>query len=205
MGGMAAFIPVKGDEAANNAAIKKVKADKILEATNGHDGTWVAHPGLVQIAMDIFNEYMPKANQITNKRSDVSISAKDLLEVPQGTISEKGLRKNINVGILYIESWLRGNGAAAIYNLMEDAATAEISRTQVWQWLKRNAIMEDGRAITLALYEQLLAEEMQNIKTLVGAERFVKGRFEAAKTLFDQLVKQESFIEFLTLPAYEMI
>ncbi len=205
MGGMAAFIPVKNDPEANEAALKKVKADKILEATNGHDGTWVAHPGLVSVAMDIFDEYMPHANQITNKREDVSVTEADLVEVPQGTISEKGLRKNINVGILYIESWLRGNGAAAIYNLMEDAATAEISRTQVWQWLRRNATTEDGQTINLELYEQLLEKEMLKIKNLVGDERFENGKFQAAKNLFDQLVKQDEFIEFLTLPAYEMI
>ncbi|MGK0387679.1 MAG: malate synthase, partial [Maribacter sp.] len=205
MGGMAAFIPVKNNPEENDKAIKKVTADKLLEVTNGHDGTWVAHPGLVKVAMDIFNEHMPTPNQISNKREDVKISAQDLVEVPQGTITEKGLRLNINVGILYIESWLRGNGAAAIYNLMEDAATAEISRTQVWQWLKRNSKMEDGRAITLELYEAFLLDEMKKIEEMVGKERFQKGRFQDAKNLFDLLVKQDDFIEFLTLPAYEMI
>jgi malate synthase len=205
MGGMAAFIPVKNNPEENDKAIKKVTADKLLEVTNGHDGTWVAHPGLVKVAMDIFNEHMPTPNQISNKREDVKISAQDLVEVPQGTITEKGLRLNINVGILYIESWLRGNGAAAIYNLMEDAATAEISRTQVWQWLKRNSKMEDGRAITLELYEAFLLDEMKKIEEMVGKERFQKGRFQDAKNLFDKLVKQDDFIEFLTLPAYEMI
>lgn len=205
MGGMAAFIPVKNDPAANEKAIKKVTADKLLEVTNGHDGTWVAHPGLVKIAMDIFNEHMPAANQITNKREDVRVSAQDLVEVPKGTITEAGLRLNINVGILYIESWLRGNGAAAIYNLMEDAATAEISRTQVWQWLKRGASLDNGQKITLELYENLLSDEMKKIEEMVGVERFIKGRFQEAKDLFDTLVKQDDFIEFLTLPAYEML
>lgn len=205
MGGMAAFIPVKNDEEANTKAINKVKADKLLEVTNGHDGTWVAHPGLVKVTMDIFDEHMPTDNQISNKRTDVKVSAQDLVEVPQGTITEKGLRLNINVGILYIESWLRGNGAAAIYNLMEDAATAEISRTQVWQWLKRGAKMEDGRTITMELYEELLIDEMKKIEEMVGEERFQKGKFQDAKNLFDKLVKQDDFIEFLTLPAYEMI
>lgn len=205
MGGMAAFIPVKNDAEANERAIKKVTADKLQEVTNGHDGTWVAHPGLVKIAMDIFNEHMPTANQITNKRNDVKVSAKDLVEVPKGFITEKGLRLNINVGILYIESWLRGNGAAAIYNLMEDAATAEISRTQVWQWLKRGAKLEDGRKIDLDLYEIFLMDEMKKIKEMVGKERFQEGRFQEAKNLFDTLVKQDEFIEFLTLPAYEML
>ncbi len=205
MGGMAAFIPVKNDPEANEKAIAKVTADKLLEVRNGHDGTWVAHPGLVKIAMDIFDEHMPTANQITNKRNDVNVSAKDLVEVPTGKITEKGLRKNINVGILYIESWLRGNGAAAIYNLMEDAATAEISRTQVWQWLKREASLDDGRKVTLELYEKLKEEELQNIRQMVGEERFNNGRFEEAWKLFDRLVKQEEFIEFLTLPAYDLI
>ncbi|MGB1217032.1 MAG: malate synthase A [Saprospiraceae bacterium] len=205
MGGMAAFIPVKNDEAANANAIAKVTADKLLEVKNGHDGTWVAHPGLVQLAMDIFNENMPEANQISNKREDVNKTAADLVEIPQGTITEKGLRKNINVGILYIESWLRGNGAAAIYNLMEDAATAEISRTQVWQWLKKSAMLEDGRKVSLDLYESLLQDEMKKIEEMVGSVTFQKGRFHEAKNLFDKLVKQDEFIEFLTLPAYEMI
>ncbi len=205
MGGMAAFIPVKNDPAANESAIQKVTADKLLEVRNGHDGTWVAHPGLVKVAMDIFNEHMPTANQISNKRTDVQVSAKDLVEVPTGTITEKGLRKNINVGILYIESWLRGNGAAAIYNLMEDAATAEISRTQVWQWLKRKAKLDDGRTINLELYENLLQDEMNNIQKMVGEKTFIDGRYLEARNLFDQLVKQEDFIEFLTLPAYELL
>ncbi len=205
MGGMSAFIPVKHNPEANDKAIKKIVADKLLEVNNGHDGTWVAHPGLVQVAMDIFDEAMPGDNQIHNKRTDVRVSAKDLVEVPLGQITEQGLRKNINVGILYIESWLRGNGAAAIYNLMEDAATAEISRSQVWQWLKRKAKMDNGASVTLSLYEQLLDEEMDKIKELVGEQSFEKGRFQEAKSLFDRLVRQEEFIEFLTLPAYEML
>lgn len=205
MGGMAAFIPIKGDEAANNAAVEKVRQDKIREAQNGHDGTWVAHPGLMQTAMDVFNEYMPEANQIDKKREDVNISAADLIEIPTGTITEDGLRKNINVGILYIESWLRGNGAAAIYNLMEDAATAEISRTQVWQWIHHNAKLDDGRTVTMELYNELVPEELVKIKEYVGAEAFEGGRFDEARELFDKLIESKEFIEFLTLPAYERI
>ena len=204
MGGMAAFIPIKNDEAANAKAIEKVRQDKLTEVKNGHDGTWVAHPGLVQTAYDVFDEYMPEANQIDNKREDFVITEEDLLAVPEGTISEEGVRKNINVGILYIESWLRGNGAAALYNLMEDAATAEISRTQVWQWLHNGSKLKDGRVLTTELYEELKQSEIENIKELVG-EQFETGRYEEAIQLFDDLVKQTDFTEFLTLPAYQLI
>ena len=205
MGGMAAFIPIKNDPQANEKAIEKVRNDKLLEVKNGHDGTWVAHPGLVKVAMDVFNEHMPQANQITNKREDFYATAADLLACPSGTITEKGLRQNINVGILYIESWLRGNGAAALYNLMEDAATAEISRTQVWQWLQNGATLEDGRKVTLELYERLQTEELFKIQNYVGEKAFMKGKFAEAIVLFDKLVKQKNYVEFLTLPAYKMI
>lgn len=205
MGGMAAQIPIKNDEEANAKAVKKVHDDKLREAKDGHDGTWVAHPGLVQVAMDVFNEYMPTANQIDNKREDVNISAADLIEIPEGTITETGLRKNINVGILYIESWLRGNGAAAIYHLMEDAATAEISRTQVWQWLHYGAKLDDGRTISEELYKELLPQELEKIKEYVGEAAYNNGKFEKAVELFDDLVMQDEFAEFLTLPAYEFL
>jgi malate synthase len=205
MGGMAAQIPIKNDETANNVAVEKVRQDKIREAKAGHDGTWVAHPGLVQVAMDVFNEYMPTPNQINVTREDVNVSAADLIAVPEGTITETGFRSNINVGILYIESWLRGVGAAAIYNLMEDAATAEISRTQVWQWIKYAAKMDDGRTITYDLYKEVLPEELEKIKAYVGAENYANGRFEEAVELFDKLIKEEEFAEFLTLPAYDFI
>jgi malate synthase len=205
MGGMAAQIPIKGDSEANEKAIRKVHNDKLREVKEGHDGTWVAHPGLVSVAMEVFDEYMSTPNQIHRLREDIKVSAADLLEKPTGTITEEGLRKNINVGILYIESWLRGNGAAAIYHLMEDAATAEISRTQVWQWLKAGAQLEDGRIITVDLYHELLEEEIEKIKTYVGPEAYQKGRFMEAIQLFGQLVKSEAFMEFLTVPAYELI
>lgn len=205
MGGMAAQIPIKNDPIANQKAIDKVRNDKLTEVKNGHDGTWVAHPALVQVAMDVFDEYMPTQNQIFKTREDVEVTAKDLIQPPVGTITEEGLRKNINVGILYIESWLRGNGAAAIYHLMEDAATAEISRTQVWQWIHNAATLEDGRTITYELYRQFLPEELDKMKDYVGAEQFENGKFEEATDLFDRLVKDKEFIEFLTLPAYELL
>lgn len=205
MGGMSAFIPIKNDPEANEKAIEKVRQDKILEAKNGHDGTWVAHPGLVKVAMDIFDEYMPAANQIVKKREDVQVSAKDLIEPVKGSISEAGLRLNINVGILYIESWLRGNGAAAIYNCMEDAATAEISRTQIWQWIQASAKLEDGRPITFELYQTLLPSELEKIKNYIGEENYQNGRFEEAIALFENLIGNEDFEDFLTLPAYQMI
>lgn len=205
MGGMAAQIPIKNDPDANQKALDKVRNDKLTEVKNGHDGTWVAHPALVKVAMEVFDAYMPTPNQIHNKRTDVQVTAADLIKTPEGTITEEGLRKNINVGILYIESWLRGNGAAAIYHLMEDAATAEISRTQVWQWIHNGAKLEDGRMITYELYRALLPEELDKIKAYVGEANFDNGKFSEATLLFDKLVKEKDFIEFLTLPAYEMI
>lgn len=205
IGGMAAFIPIKNDSAANEAAMDKVRQDKIREVTIGHDGTWVAHPGLVSLAMDIFNEKMPTPNQISRQRDDFDCTAQQLLEAPIDTITEGGLRHNINVGILYIESWLRGNGAAAIYNLMEDAATAEISRTQVWQWIKNKSKLDDGRTVTYDLYRQLLPEELEKVKAYVGESAYKNGKFEQAVSLFDELVRSEDFIDFLTLPAYDMI
>ncbi len=205
IGGMAAQIPIKSDPAANEIAIQKVKDDKIREVKAGHDGTWVAHPGLVKIAEDAFNEFMPNANQIDNKRTDVHISEKKLLEVPLGTITEQGLRTNINVGILYMESWLRGNGAAALYNLMEDAATAEISRTQLWQWIKDGAQLDDGRVIDSELYETLKKEEIEKMKAYVGPDKYQNGKFDLAIQLFDELVLNKDFKEFLTLNAYQLI
>jgi malate synthase len=205
MGGMAAFIPIKGDETANAAAVDKVKNDKLREVRNGHDGTWVAHPGLVSVAMDIFNANMPAKNQIEVKREGDVITQADLLAVPKGTITEEGVRKNINVGILYLESWLRGNGAAAIYNLMEDAATAEISRTQVWQWIKHNAIMEDGRTVNLNWVLSLIPSELEKIEGYVGKDAFNNGKFPLATDLFKKLISQGVFEEFLTLGAYDYI
>jgi len=206
MGGMAAQIPIKNDEAANQAALAKVRADKEREATDGHDGTWVAHPGLVPIAMEVFDAKMPQANQIDRKREDVNVSAMDLLRAPDGTITEAGLRLNIDVSIQYIEAWLRGNGCVPIYNLMEDAATAEISRTQVWQWVHADGVqLDDGRPVTLELYAQLFADEKAKLQARVGQAAYAAGKYEQAAELFDQLVRSPQLEDFLTLPAYKQI
>lgn len=205
MGGMAAQIPVKNNEAENEIAYAKVRADKEREVKNGHDGTWVAHPGLVKVAKDIFDEYMPSPNQIDKKFDEYQISEADLLEIPKGTITEKGVRKNINVGILYIESWLMGVGAAALYNLMEDAATAEISRTQIWQWLKNEAKLDDGRTLLPEMILNWQVEELQKIKEYVGEKRFTSGKFELATEIFNGIVLNDRFVEFLTLEAYQFI
>ena len=204
MGGMAAQIPVKNNEEENEKAYAKVRADKEREVKNGHDGTWVAHPALVKVAKDIFDEFMPTPNQIY-KQFDYKITEEQLLEIPKGKITENGVRKNINVGILYIESWLMGVGAAAIYNLMEDAATAEISRTQVWQWLRNKAVLEDGRTLTKELVAQWQDEELSKIREYVGSERFDHGKFHLAAKLFGELTEDEKFEEFLTLKAYPFI
>lgn len=206
MGGMAAQIPIKGDPQANEIAFAKVRADKEREAKDGHDGTWVAHPGLVAVAKEVFDNYMPQPNQIMEMpRLDVQVRAEDLIRVPQNDITEQGLRQNLKVGIQYVESWLRGNGCVPLYNLMEDAATAEISRSQVWQWLHHNASLADGRAITNELYSQMLEEEMDAIREEIGKDAFENGRFPEAVKLFDKMIRGDKFREFLTLPAYEYI
>ncbi|WP_438296527.1 malate synthase A [Sporosarcina sp. FA15] len=206
VGGMAAQIPIKNDPEANTAAFGKVSDDKRREATDGHDGTWVAHPGLVAVAMEQFNEHMPTPNQIGRKREDVKVTADDLLEVPKGTITEQGLRKNCSVGIQYIASWLRGNGAAPINNLMEDAATAEISRSQVWQWIRHpQGKLSDGPDITEKLVAKVLQEELELIKQTVGDTAFTTDKYEAAAELFSALIVQDDFVEFLTLPGYEKL
>lgn len=205
MGGMAAQIPIKDDEEANDKAFAKVIADKKQEVKNGHDGTWVAHPALVPVAMKVFNEYMITKNQIHVKRADVRVTTEDLVKIPKGTVTENGIRKNINVGILYIESWLSGNGAAALYNLMEDAATAEISRTQVWFWLQKNTKTAEGKIFDKEMYQQLKKEEVEKIKNLVGETPFEKGKFDLAILLFDDLVLSKEYAEFLTLNAYKYL
>jgi malate synthase len=201
MGGMAAFIPVKNDEKANEKAIAAVRADKEREAGDGHDGTWVAHPGLVPVAMEIFNRIMPGKNQLDRKREDVNVIAKDLLEIPKGTITEAGLRNNISVSLQYIAAWFGGNGCVPINNLMEDAATAEISRSQIWQWIHHNGKLADGRKVTFDLFAQLLAEETVLIKEKLGAA-FDAPLFARAASLLEELVKREEFTEFLTLAGY---
>ncbi|MBM3541217.1 MAG: malate synthase A [Alphaproteobacteria bacterium] len=209
MGGMAAQIPIKGDPVANDAAIAKVRADKEREAGDGHDGTWVAHPGLVPVAREVFDRLMPGPNQLAKTREDVAVAAKDLLEVPEGTISENGLRHNLNVCVLYVEAWLRGLGCVPIYNLMEDAATAEISRAQVWQWLKHGCRITDGPAsgtvIDAALVRRVLAEEMAKIEAMVGAGRYAKGKFREAAAMVGDFVTAAEFADFLTLPAYARV
>lgn len=205
MGGMSAYIPVRDNEAANEKAMAQVKADKEREATEGHDGTWVAHPGLIPVAKEVFDRLMPTPNQIHRQRDDVNPTAADLLAVPQGTITEAGLRMNIDVGIQYLESWLGSNGCVPIYNLMEDAATAEISRSQVWQWIHHQAKTEDGQPITRDRVRHLIPEILHHIKELVGEDRYHSGKYVRAAALFDTLVTQAVFEEFLTLRAYREI
>ncbi|HEY0139918.1 MAG TPA: malate synthase A [Thermoanaerobaculia bacterium] len=202
MGGMAAQIPIKNDDAANDAATAKVAADKLREVKAGHDGTWVAHPGLVATAKNVFDEHMPNANQIDRKREDVKITRDDLLRIPEGAITEKGFRQNVNVGILYVEAWLGGSGAVPLYNLMEDAATAEISRTQLWQWIHHRATLDDGRAVTAELYTRIRDEELATIRERLGDERVAKGYLERAARIFDELILAPTLADFLTLPAY---
>ncbi len=207
MGGMAAQIPVKNDPAANDEAFAKVRADKEREARDGHDGTWVAHPGMVQLALDAFNAVMPQPNQIDRKRDDVHVTANDLLDFgPSAPITEAGLRQNISVGVQYLEAWLRGNGAVPLFNLMEDAATAEISRAQVWQWIRHpRGGLTDGRKVTEELFRGVLDEELAKIKTQVGVQRFAASMFEVARELFDKITTDDQFAEFLTLPGYEKL
>ena len=205
MGGMAAQIPIKDDPVANELAMTKVRTDKEREANNGHDGTWVAHPALVPVAKEVFDRLMPGPNQIARKRQDVHVAAADLLHLPKGAITEEGLRQNINVGIGYLEAWLRGIGCVPLYNLMEDAATAEISRTQVWQWIRHKAKLNDGRAVDKALCRAILAEELDKTKATVGATRYAKGRYRQAAKLFIDLIEAEQCPDFLTLPAYDWV
>jgi malate synthase len=205
MGGMAAQIPIKNDAAANDAALEKVRADKLREVRAGHDGTWVAHPGLVPVAMEIFDVHMPTPNQIRVARQDVAVGAADLLKVPAGTITERGLRTNVNVGVLYLESWLRGAGCVPLYNLMEDAATAEISRAQVWQWIRHRARLDDGRTVTRELAQAVMAEEIDRIRSTVGEPAYAAGRYETAAKLFVGMMTSDDFVEFMPSLAYEFL
>jgi malate synthase len=205
MGGMAAQIPIKNDAAANDQAMERVRADKKREAGDGHDGTWVAHPGLVELAKAEFDAVMKEANQIARKRQDVHVTAADLLQMPSGTKTEAGLRQNVAVGIGYVEAWLRGIGCVPLFNLMEDAATAEISRAQVWQWVRHGEKLEDGRPVTKEFVRRIIEEELGKVKAQMGEERFAAGRYGDAAQLFIDLVEQPQFNEFLTLPAYDRI
>jgi malate synthase len=206
MGGMAAQIPRSDDPEWTEFANNKVREDKEREARDGHDGTWVAHPGMVGLAMEVFNEYMPQPNQL-DKIPDVNPSAADLLEKPEGKITMDGFRNNISVGVQYIAAWLAGRGAVPIFNLMEDTATAEISRAQVWQWIHHpKGVLDDGTEVTVGLFRQVLDEELEKIKTdIVGPERWEQDEFGKAAELFDKISTQDEFVEFLTLPGYEYL
>jgi malate synthase len=205
MGGMAAQIPIRDDPQANEAAMARVRADKLREARAGHDGTWIAHPGLAAIAREAFDAVMTGPNQLGVLRAEVNVTPQDLLTVPEGEITEAGLRGCIRVGVQYLESWLRGNGCVPLYHLMEDAATAEICRAQLWQWLHHGARTSDGQPVTVERFDRLLSAELDRIHDEVGAARLIHGVFPTAARLFEQMTKRETFDEFLTLPAYELL
>jgi malate synthase len=206
MGGMAAQIPIKNDPVANDAALDKVRADKEREAGDGHDGTWVAHPALVPIAMAVFDRLMPTPNQTHRLREDVEVGAADLLRVPEGAITEAGLRNNISVALQYMAAWISGNGCVPINNLMEDAATAEISRAQVWQWIRhRRGVLDDGRKVTLELFRLTLAQEQDRLRDALGAAAYATGNFDGAADLLDRITADDRFESFLTLPAYRTL
>jgi malate synthase len=206
MGGMAAQIPIKNDPAANEQALAKVRADKLREAGDGHDGTWVAHPGLVPVALEVFDAQMSGPNQLERLDPDLHITADDLLRVPEGPITRDGLATNVAVGLRYLESWLRGQGCVPIFNLMEDAATAEISRAQIWQWIRHpRGRFADGTKITGPLVERMLAEELARLRESLGPAAYAASKFDEAAELFLSVSTDRDFIEFLTLPAYEQL
>jgi malate synthase len=191
---------------ANEKALAAVRADKEREATDGHDGTWVAHPGLVSVAREVFDRVMPQPNQIDRQRPDVQVTAADLLAVPQGPITEAGLRTNVSVGLQYLEAWIGGNGCVPINNLMEDAATAEISRAQVWQWIRHpQGVLNDGRKVTVELFRQVLADELRAQREVLGDTTYAQRNFDAASELFDRITTSDTFIDFLTLPGYSLL
>jgi len=206
MGGMAAQIPIKNDPVANEAAMEKVRADKLREVTDGCDGTWVAHPALVPVAKAVFDQYMRAPNQYTKQLPEVNFSAKDLLNFqPEAPITEAGMRNNISVGIQYVGAWLAGNGCVPVFNLMEDAATAEISRSQIWQWIRSpKGVLDDGRKVTAAMVSALVAEELPKVKTYLGDAAYAAGQYPKAAAMFEQMCIGD-YNEFLTLPAYEFI
>ena len=205
IGGMAAFIPNRNDPEVTAQALVEVAADKRREAMDGFDGTWVAHPGLVEVAMDEFDAVLgERPNQLDKLRTEVAAMAGDLIntEIPNGAITLRGIRTNVNIGILYIASWLCGNGAAALYNLMEDAATAEISRSQIWQWVQNGSVTVTGEVITSDLVRAIVDEEMDSIAEMVGVDALEQGRYAEARIIFEQVTLDTNFVEFLTLPAY---
>jgi malate synthase len=205
MGGMAAQIPVKNDPVANEAAMARVRADKLREARAGHDGTWIAHPGLASVALEAFATVMTGPNQLQMSRDDVAVTAADLLRVPEGPITDEGLRHNIRVGVQYLEAWLGGQGCVPLYHLMEDAATAEICRAQIWQWVRHGAHTSDGRPVSIERFMSTLQEELQVIAGEIGPERYRSGHFDTAAEMFVAMISQPVFDEFLTLPAYERL
>ena len=205
MGGMAAQIPIKNDPIKNNKALEKVKNDKEREAVAGHDGTWIAHPGLASIAIEAFNNKMNGKNQLDIIKDNLNVQSEDLLKVPKGKITEKGVRENIRVGIQYVAAWLCGNGCVPLYNLMEDAATAEISRAQLWQWIYHSCKLNDGTIMTYELFVDWRDQEMKYIKEEIGQPKFDNGRFLEASVLFSEMIKKDEFDEFLTIPAYNKI
>ena len=206
MGGMAAQIPIKEDPEANRTAIGKVVADKEREVRAGHDGTWVAHPALVAVAREVFDQHMKGPNQLAVMREDVRVTAGDLLRVPEGPISEAGLRSNVRVGVQYLEAWLRGSGCVPLYHLMEDAATAEISRAQIWQWIRHpGGVLEDGRRITADLFRAVLRAELQALRQKLGPAVYDQGWFVAAAEIFERISTAPEFPEFLTLAAYPFL
>src|SRR3989454_8190518 len=208
IGGMAAFIPSRRDADANEIALAKVREDKIREANDGFDGTWVAHPDLVSVATEVFDKFLKsRPNQIDRMREEVRVSAKELLNVgvPGGAVTEAGVASNVGIAIQYLESWFRGVGAAAIANLMEDTATAEIARSQIWQWLHHRVRLHDGPPLSQDLVKELENRELAKIRSSMGDEAFSHGKFREARRLFDEIVLREDFVEFLTIPAYERI
>ncbi len=208
IGGMAAFIPSRKDPKVNEIAIAKVREDKVREANDGFDGTWVAHPDLVPVATEVFDGVLgTKPNQVSRLRKDVSVTAKDLLDVrvPGGTVTEAGLRNNVSVGLQYLESWLRGNGAAAILNLMEDTATAEIARSQVWHWIRHRVSLKEGTQVTPGLVREVEDRELEKVREGIGVEAFRQSRFREAREIFEKVALSEEFVEFLTFPAYEFL
>ncbi len=203
MGGMAAQIPIKNDPEANEQAMEKVRLDKEREVDMGHDGTWVAHPGLIGIAMKAF-EKMPTPNQIDKPLEDISLTAKDLMEVPKGNVTREGIRINNSVGVQYLEAWIRGNGCVPIYNLMEDAATAEISRSQIWQWIHHRQ-MVDGLELTQSRFLSYLREDLAGVQMEIGEDNYARGKFDKAAGLYEELSTNEELSDFLTIPAYELL
>jgi malate synthase len=208
MGGMAAFIPSRRDPEVNKVALDKVREDKEREANDGFDGSWVAHPDLVPVCMEIFDRVLgDKPNQVDKKRDDVSVEAAQLLDVAStgGAVTEAGLRLNVSVGLQYLDSWLRGIGAAAINNLMEDAATAEISRSQIWQWIHNSVRLDDGTQVTADLVGRIEDEELAKIREALGDEAWANSRFDDARKLFERVALADDFADFLTTVAYDFI